>query len=115
MDPDAPADDNKYTIGIATTVCLMPLPVVYWVTRPIVELLYTPWTPGLVAALFVLSPPLTAFVILYCGAWHLEWSRLKRVVLSALMSWIIVSADLALLGFLTLDGFVLGNCLLSGG
>jgi hypothetical protein len=112
MDPDAPADDNKYTIGLAAAVCLLPLPAIYVLIRPFTSALYTPWTPWLVEALFLLTPLLTAFVILYRGPWRHDWSRPKRVLLGMLLSAIIVGVDLMVIGYIfVISCFEFGNIL----
>lgn len=115
MDPDAPVDDNKYTVGIAASVCPLPLPVVYFVTRPLISISPAPWIPSLLSWLFILLPLFTAFTILYCHAWHPEWSQPKRIFLSVILSVVIFGADFVLLCFLVLEGVVLTNCLSVGG
>lgn len=115
MDPDAPADDNKYTIGIAAATCLLSLPVILLGTRPLVLVLHAPWTPWFLARLFVFLPTLMAFITLYYGGWHHEWSQPKRIVLCALLSCLIFGADLLLLGYSATIGSMFANCLISGG
>jgi hypothetical protein len=97
MDPDAPADDNKYTIGIAAFTCLLPLPIMYFVSLPIILSLPAPWKLWLSAPLFSVTPPLTAFVILYHGPWQHNWSRPKRVLLGIPLSLMIATAEMALI------------------
>jgi hypothetical protein len=115
MDPETPADDNKYTIGIAAFVCLLPLPALYFATRPLVSIPHASGIPWLITLLFVLPPPLTAFITLYWGAWQHDWPRAKRILLSVFMSCIIFGADLLLLGYAITFLFVFGNCLFRGG
>lgn len=115
MEPCEQADDNKYTVGIAASLCLLSLPVIYCATRPVVSMLHRPWTPSFVVALFMFVPLLMAFITLYCHAWHPEWSRPKRVLLSVFLSFVIFGADLVFLCFLTLESILLGNCLNVGG
>jgi hypothetical protein len=115
MEQEAPVDDNKYTIGIAASVCLLSLPVIFLGTQPLVLALHAPWVPWLVARLFVFLPLLMAFITLYCGAWQHNWPGPKRILLSALLSCLIFGVDLLLLCYFATVGSLLSNCLISGG
>jgi hypothetical protein len=115
MEPEASVNDNRYTIGIAASVCLLSLPVIFLGTRPLVSSLHTPWVPWLLARLFAFLPPLLAFITLYCGAWQHNWPGPKRILLSALLSWLIFGADLLLLCYFATVGSLLSNCLIRGG
>jgi hypothetical protein len=97
MDPDAPVDDNKYTIGVAAFTCLLPLPITYFVSLPVILTLHSLWTPWLVALLLMLTPSLTAFIILYHGPWQHHWSRPKRILLGIPLSLMITAAEVALI------------------
>ena len=53
-----------------------------------------------------------AFITLYCGAWHHEWPRPKRIVLCALLSCFIFGADLVLLAYFAILCFTFIICFL---
>jgi hypothetical protein len=106
MDPNVPADDNKYTIGIAAFTCLLPLPIMYFVSLPVILTRQAPWTPWLPVLLLMLTPPLTAFTILYHGPWQLNWSRPKRVLLGIPLSLMIAAAGVALISTFIFPFFV---------
>jgi hypothetical protein len=115
MDLYDPADDDKYTVGIAASLCLVSLPVIYLGTRPVLSILHTPWTPWFVASLFLFVPILMAFITLYCHAWHPQWSQPKRVFLYVLLSCVIFGADLLFICCLVALCSMYVNCLLHGG
>jgi hypothetical protein len=115
MDPDASVDENKYTIGIAASICLLSLAVIFLGTRPLVSVLHAPWIPWLLTRLFVLLPTLAAFITLYCGAWQHDWPRPKRALRSALLSCLIFGTDLLLVGYIAVLLSLFCNCLVSGG
>jgi hypothetical protein len=116
MDPDAPVDDSKYTIGLAAFTCLLPLPVIYFVSLPLILAHPAPWKPWLPGLLLMLVPPLTAFTILYHGPWQHGWPRSKRVLLGILLSLVIVSAELLLIAYvIVISCFEFSNFLFSPG
>ncbi|HTR42848.1 MAG TPA: hypothetical protein VMH87_14640 [Pseudomonadales bacterium] len=102
MNHHEPADENKYTIGIAASLCLMSLPVIYLGTRPLVLIVHAQWVPWFLAGLFTFVPIFMAFNVVYCHTWHLKWSPLKHLLLSTLLACIIFCADLVLIVFIFL-------------
>jgi hypothetical protein len=73
-----------------------------------------PWIPWLLLLFFTVLPPSMAFIILYCHAWYLEWSRPKRVLIFALFSCVVYGADLLMMitilfMALSCPGFVWGH------
>jgi hypothetical protein len=114
MAPDAPVDDNTYTIGLAAFTCLLPLPIMYFVSLPLILAHPAPWKPWLPALPLMLTPPLTAFTILYHGPWHHNWSRPKRTLLGILLSLLIVSAEFMLIAYvIVISCFEFSNFLFS--
>jgi hypothetical protein len=110
------ADDDRYTIGIAAFVCVLPLPVIYLVIRPLLVLMCDgPWIPRLLLLFAVVLPLSMAFIILYYHAWYPKWPRPKRVLLSALLSCLIFGTDLFLIAYVLAAIFVFGNCFIRGG
>jgi hypothetical protein len=110
MDSYEPADDDKYTIGIAAFVCLMSLPILYLLSQPFILTVNPPWTSWFLASLYALAPPLTSFVILYRGPWKLDWFPLKRAALSLLLSCVIYCIELVFLFCFAIAGFLWSNC-----
>ena len=110
MDPYEPADDNKYTIGIAAFTCLLSLLILYFVSLPLISILHALWTPWLSALLLIVTPPLMAFVILYRGPWQHNWPRPKRVLLGIPLSLMIAAAEMALILIFIFPFFVV-SCL----
>jgi hypothetical protein len=102
MDTYDPADDDKCTIGIAASLCVMSLPVIYYATQPVILLFYEPWTPWFVISLYAVVPVVMAFNVLYCHPWYPKWSRPKRTILSLLLSCVIFGVDLLLIVFIIL-------------
>jgi hypothetical protein len=108
-------EENTFAIIIAVISTLMSPFILFLVTRPMARILQAPWNEWLLAPLFTLVPMGFAFIILYHSAWHLEWSGLKRILLSLLLSCVIFGADALLVCYLALICSFAGNCLLRGG
>ncbi|HTR42849.1 MAG TPA: hypothetical protein VMH87_14645 [Pseudomonadales bacterium] len=97
MDSYDPADDNKYAIGLAAFLCLLPLPIIFFALLPIIPNLPARWTPWILALLLLATPPLTAFTILYHGPWRGDWPRSKRILLGIPLSLMIATCDVTLI------------------
>jgi uncharacterized membrane protein YbhN (UPF0104 family) len=57
--------------------------------------------------MFIIMPAAVAFIILYCGCWHSEWQRPKRILWAILSSCLIYVTDISILACLAM----LGGCL----
>src|SRR5580658_2986226 len=79
-----------FTAGLACLVCV---PVIFVAMRPVVWWFHTTWAAWLLGTLFILIPLVVTFIILYCSAWHREWSKARRILSLALSSCIIFGVD----------------------
>jgi hypothetical protein len=87
-------EEDSLAIPLATFSSLMCLLFVFLATRPVNRMLHTHWVEWLPALLFTLVPIAFTFLILFYSAWHLEWSRPKRILLSGLAACLIYGFDL---------------------
>ena len=95
-----------FTAGVA---CLICLPIIYAATRPVVWWLQMPWTEWLLAPLFTLIPLAVVFIILYCSAWHREWTKGRRVLSTAFSSCVIFGVDVLLILSMAIVGSVIAG------
>jgi hypothetical protein len=108
-------DDNEIIDGkappflIAGLVCLLCLPVIYLVTRPLIWLLHAHWAVWPLVTLWILIPAAAAFVVLYRSAWHREWPRNRRIFSVIFSSCVIFGVDLVVVVMLLAAG-----CLIAG-
>lgn len=94
---------------IAGTACLISLPLIYLVTRPMLQLIQAAWMAGPILALLTFLPVTVAFIILYFSAWHEDWPNRKRIFSGALSACLIYGIDV-LIGIVLLGA----ACLIAG-
>ena len=100
---------DKSPLFIAGFACLACLPVIYLATRPVIWALHVSWLEWALLPLFTIVPIAVAGIILYCSAWHREFSRTRRLVSVILSSCLIYSLDLLFVVFMVIMG-----CLITG-
>jgi hypothetical protein len=116
MSRNEPLNGNGPLFLIAGLACLMCLPIIYLATRPVIWWLHVSWIGWPLLALFTILPLSVTFIILYCSAWHQEWSRIRRIVSVVLSSCVIFGVDLFLLILLVIAGsLVVGLARVMGG
>jgi hypothetical protein len=107
---------NTSPLLLAGLVCLLSMPVVYTVTRPVIWLFSGPWVPWLLAVIFAVAPFMIAFMVLYRCAWHDDRTPGKRIFSTSLSACIIVCIDLLLTGALVMiGGFIVASSRVMGG
>jgi hypothetical protein len=82
-------------IGIASFACFVSLILIYWVTRPVVELFNIWWAELLV---YGIIPTSAAFIILYRSSWHREMTGAARTGSLLLLSCVIFGCSLIVIG-----------------
>ena len=109
-------NENASPLLLAGLACLLSMPVVFLVTRPVIWLLHAPWVPWLLSGIFLMAPFTVAFMVLYRCAWHEDRPRARRIIATTVSAWIIVGLDLLLTGALALvGGFIAGSSRVMGG
>jgi hypothetical protein len=109
-------NENASPLLIAGLACLLCMPVVYLVTRPVIWLSSAQWVPWLLASIFLMAPFSVAFMVLYRCAWHEEQPRVRRILTVIVSACIIVGLDLLLMGaFAIVGGFIAGSSRVMGG
>lgn len=109
MNRDEQMDENRTLFLAAGFVCLGSLAVACLAMRSVILLIHARWTAWLLPAVVTLIPLAMTFIILYCSAWHREFSKARRVVSMILSSCIIFSVDL-----LVMVVVVAAGCLMIG-
>jgi hypothetical protein len=104
VDRNEQRDEDGLTMIIAGVLCLVTMPVIYFATRPLLQVLHPPWMHWLLAALFTLMPLYMAFIVLYCSSWHERWPKSKRIPWLVLSSLIIFVADLVAMALIVAIG-----------
>jgi len=109
-------DDNASPLVIAALACLLCMPIVYLATRPVIWLFSAPWVPWFLAGVFVFTPFMVAFMVLYRCAWHEDRPRTRRILATMASACIIVGVDLLITGALALlGGLIAGTSHRMGG
>lgn len=110
------SEGNRLLFLQAGLACLASWAAIYFVTRPVIWLDHLPGIAWLLMALFTVLPLMVVFFILYCSAWHREFSTVRRIVSLAVSSCIVLGADLLILGTLGVVGcLVIGLARRMGG
>jgi hypothetical protein len=94
---------------IAGFACLVCLPILYFATRPIIWMVHAAWLEWALLALFTAVPTSVAGIILYCSAWHEEFSKARRLASVIFSSCLIFGVDLLFIGLT-----VIIACLVAG-
>jgi hypothetical protein len=102
MNDDTPTSSEiqspvQRAVILAVFTCFISLALIYWATRPVVNLIKIPWIEFLA---YALGPLAVTFMILYRSGWHREIFGAKR------------TCTLLLLSFAILGGVILGSSLL---
>ena len=82
---------------VASLACFFSVLAVYWVERPVVELLEVRWARILI---YGLLPTSVTFIILYRSCWHREIAGVARTCSVLLLSCVIFLGAIAALGVL---------------
>ena len=88
---------SKQAIIVASIACFVSLTLFYSIARPAVELLEVGWIEFLAYAII---PTSVTFIILYRSCWHEEITGVARTCSLFLLSCIILSGVLIIIGIL---------------
>jgi len=85
---------------IAGIACLLCLPMIFVLTRPVAWFVNAPWAGWLLLPFFTLAPIAVAYAVLSRSSWHRESPAARRVPSMIFSSCIIYAVDLIVIGLM---------------